>query len=259
VSSLSSTIRIGAVKFADFAGWLNFVDQRLVSEFYRASEHGFSGSLNFVKSGGWHGKFKRVVDVVVSIFAIVALAPVFIVAFVLIKLTSSGPVLYKSERIGYGGRPFTLYGFRTMYSSADVQIHKEFIRQVIKNSVLDRPAFQLTNDPRITTVGRWLRRTAIDVLPQFFNVLTGDMTLVGPRPLTDLELDMIYESNDEKYRARISLKPGITGLYQVHAKRWEPIDFAEYLNTRSAKLDLEIFLNWSYRVISNVESIEVEQ
>lgn len=189
---------------------------------------------------------KRIIDVVLSVLATVILSPIMILAAVAIKITSRGPVIFKQTRAGMMGHTFTMFKFRTMRQGADRD-----------NRVLDDSdgqngsAFKLKNDPRITLVGRFLRRTSIDELPQMFNVIRGDMSLVGPRPLplNQVSLDTIEE------RARLSVKPGITGLWQISGRsdipyeEWLELDFY-YVEHRSTLMDLQILLRTVPAVLS---------
>jgi exopolysaccharide biosynthesis polyprenyl glycosylphosphotransferase len=147
--------------------------------------------------------FKRIFDVIVSLLAILLLSPVFLLVAIFIRLDSEGPVLFRQKRIGSDGKEFDFFKFRSMYVSANPYgiTPKEF------------------SDPRITKLGRYLRRSSLDELPQFFNVLRGDMSIVGPRP----EMPFIVATYTEEQRERLKVKPGITGVWQISAVRGEPI------------------------------------
>jgi len=164
--------------------------------------------------------------------------PMAIIA-AMIKLTSSGKVLYKQTRIGKDCEPFVFYKFRTMLDGADDTIHKDFASQFIGGS--PKGLKKMTDDPRVTGVGRFLRRTSLDELPQLFNVLTGEMSLVGPRPCMPYEL----EKYEEWHRRRLSIKPGCTGLWQVAGR--SAVDFNDmvildlfYIDNMSPLFDLRI-------------------
>ncbi|MBP7126502.1 sugar transferase [Myxococcota bacterium] len=180
--------------------------------------------------------WKRAMDVVISSAALLILAPVMATVAVIVKATSPGPVLFRQQRAGRGGRPFTFYKFRTMVVNAEEL--KEKLRQ---NSEVEGPVFKMARDPRITPVGRWLRRLSLDELPQLWNVLRGDMSLVGPRPPT---LDEV-----QKYapwqRQRLWLTGGITGIWQTSGRHevgfveWMRMD-ARYARRRSFWMDVRL-------------------
>lgn len=184
---------------------------------------------------------KRVMDVVGSSAAIIFLSPLFLIIAVAIKLTSKGPVLFKQERLGQFGKTFTCLKFRSMKPDNNHKIHQEFITQVIKGTYDGNPAeggapvFKMRRDPRITRIGQLIRRTSLDELPQFFNVLKGDMSLVGPRPPIAYE----YKEYDVWHRRRVlEVKPGITGLWQVRGRSRVRFD-------DMVRLDLQYARGWS--------------
>jgi exopolysaccharide biosynthesis polyprenyl glycosylphosphotransferase len=188
------------------------------------------------------GALKRAIDVVGSILALMLFAPVFLVISVAIKATSKGPVLFRQQRIGQYGQPFVFLKFRSMEANNDAEIHKEYVRQLIAGKAERNGSngnhngvFKLTKDPRITRVGAFLRRTSLDELPQFINVLKGEMSLVGPRPPIPYEV----ESYDFWHRRRLlEVKPGITGLWQVSGR--SRVTFDEMV-----RLDLRYARSWS--------------
>jgi exopolysaccharide biosynthesis polyprenyl glycosylphosphotransferase len=185
---------------------------------------------------------KRGIDIVGSIFGIIILMPVMLITALAIKATSTGPVIFRQIRLGKQGAPFTFYKFRSMYVDMDDQVHREYIRdfinghnEKINQGDADEPLYKNKSDPRITRVGRFIRKTSIDELPQFFNVLKGNMSLVGPRP------PLAYEA--EKYQAWhlmriLEMKPGITGLWQVEGRSKTDWD-------DSVRLDIRYIQNWS--------------
>jgi exopolysaccharide biosynthesis polyprenyl glycosylphosphotransferase len=181
---------------------------------------------------------KRVLDLVGSAVALVVLSPVCAIATVLVKLTSPGPVFFKQTRIGLNGRTFTLYKFRSMYRDAE-----ERRAALTSRNEMSGPVFKIKDDPRITPVGKWMRRFSIDELPQFWNVLAGDMSLVGPRPPIPEEV----RKYERWQRRRLSMKPGITCLWQVSGRNtinfddWMRLDLA-YIDTWSLHLDVQILL-----------------
>jgi lipopolysaccharide/colanic/teichoic acid biosynthesis glycosyltransferase len=164
---------------------------------------------------------KRTMDIVFAVICLVLFLPIMIVAVVAIKLTSEGPVLYKQERAGEGGKTFTFLKFRSMYNNCDQRVHQEHIKKLSRKEIdliqtYDNTcsSFKLQNDNRVTNIGKYLRRTSLDELPQLFNVLKGDMSLVGPRPYP------VYEAEccTDWQRTRFCIRPGITGLSQVYAR-----------------------------------------
>jgi lipopolysaccharide/colanic/teichoic acid biosynthesis glycosyltransferase len=188
------------------------------------------------------GAVKRAMDVLGSLAALVAFAPFFLAITALVKLTSKGPVFFRQQRIGQHGVPFTFLKFRSMRNGNDASIHKEYVRQLIAGQAEKKPAadsgtgvYKLTNDKRITKVGGFLRRTSLDELPQFINVLFGEMSLVGPRPAIGYEV----EAYDVWHRRRIlEAKPGITGLWQVEGRSRVKFD-------DMVRLDLRYATSWS--------------
>jgi lipopolysaccharide/colanic/teichoic acid biosynthesis glycosyltransferase len=190
--------------------------------------------------------YKRPFDVLVATVLLVVTAPVAAVVALTVKLTSPGPILFRQERLGQYGCPFTLYKFRTMYHGAGVELHREYFglyRQGIRAPGQPRPLYKLRRDPRITPLGGILRRLALDELPQLYNVLRGDMSVVGPRPPLRYEVEH-YTQRD---LLRLSVKPGITGLWQVRGR--DVVDFdtmitldLEYIHRQSLALDLWILL-----------------
>jgi lipopolysaccharide/colanic/teichoic acid biosynthesis glycosyltransferase len=164
-----------------------------------------------------HSKGKRIIDILGSSFALVLFLPTWLLVAIAIKLTSRGPVLFRQRRIGQFGTPFTFLKFRSMHVANEARIHKQYVQELI-NGTLRKPSdgvFKIKNDPRVTKVGRLLRKTSLDELPQFWNVLKGEMSLVGPRPPLPYEVE-VY---DLWHRQRVlEAKPGITGLWQVHGR-----------------------------------------
>ncbi|MDL1967050.1 MAG: sugar transferase [Deltaproteobacteria bacterium] len=174
---------------------------------------------------------KRTMDSVVGLAFIILTFPLMLAAAFAIKLTSPGPIYFAQERVGYNKRIFRLYKFRTMVMGAE----KEQEKYQILNE-MDGPVFKIRNDPRITKVGRWLRKTSIDELPQLFNVIGGSMSLVGPRPLPIRDYNGFTQ---DWQRKRFSIKPGITCTWQISGRN--DISFEDWM-----KLDLEYIDNWSF-------------
>jgi lipopolysaccharide/colanic/teichoic acid biosynthesis glycosyltransferase len=202
---------------------------------------------------------KRMIDVLGSLSLLALLSPVFLAIAVAVKLTSEGPVLFRQKRIGEYGTPFTFLKFRSMYTDNDSSQHKEYVRQLIAGQAAKQPTdgngegvFKLTNDPRITPVGSFLRRTSLDELPQFLNVLRGEMSLVGPRPPVPYEV----EAYATWHRRRLlEAKPGITGLWQVEGRSRVGFDDMVRLDLRYARncspwLDLKILIQTPKAVIA---------
>jgi exopolysaccharide biosynthesis polyprenyl glycosylphosphotransferase len=190
---------------------------------------------------------KRLGDIGSSALGMALTAPLLPFIALSIKLGSKGPVLYSQERCGLNGRRFTLYKFRTMYEGADRRLD-----EVAHLNEVEGPAFKARRDPRVTPVGRLLRRLSLDELPQLFNVLRGDMSLVGPRPPLPEEV----ERYERWQRRRLSMKPGLTGLWQVSGRagiddfsRWTALDLA-YIDQWSLWLDLKILLKTIPAVLS---------
>jgi len=186
---------------------------------------------------------KRAFDVVASAVLLVVLSPLLLVSAILIKLDSRGPVFFRQERLGQGTRRFKVWKFRSMRTDADPEIHRRYIEQLVKGDVDDSGLKKLVNDPRVTRVGRVLRRTSIDELPQLFNVVSGEMSLVGPRPGIDYELE---HYRPEHFR-RFDVRPGITGLWQVSGRN--ELNFVEmldldvrYVDDIGPRMDLKVLV-----------------
>jgi exopolysaccharide biosynthesis polyprenyl glycosylphosphotransferase len=183
---------------------------------------------------------KRASDVVVASLALLVLSPVWVLIALLIKLDSRGAVIYRQERVGMDGRVFLFLKFRTMRAGSDDREHREFQRRYIEGRPetnlgdAERPVFKLASDPRVTRVGRVLRRLSLDELPQLLNVLRGDMSVVGPRPPIPYEV----EAYELWHRKRLDMKPGLTGLWQVSGRNRLAFD-------EMVRLDLFYIENWS--------------
>lgn len=204
------------------------------------------------------GALKRIMDVVGSMVALFLGAPVFLAIAIAIKATSKGPVFFQQRRIGQHGKPFVFLKFRSMYVGNDAGVHREYVEQLIAGKA-DRhyndngeAVFKLTKDRRITRIGALLRSTSLDELPQFINVLKGEMSLVGPRPPIDYEL----EKYDLWHRRRVmEAKPGITGLWQVSGRNRIAFDDMVrldliYARSWSPWLDLKILLRTPMAVLA---------
>ena len=177
----------------------------------------------------WQYFAKRILDIVIAVISIIVTLPVMVFAAVIIKITSPGPVLFVQQRVGYNKRIFRLYKFRTMIESAE-----DLQRKLEEKNEMDGPVFKIYNDPRITQVGRVLRKASIDELPQLFNILRGDMSLVGPRPLPVRD----YSGFDKDWqRRRFSVLPGLTCTWQINGRN--NIPFEVWM-----KMDMEYVDNW---------------
>lgn len=199
---------------------------------------------------------KRLLDIAGSLAALVVFSPVFLAIALLVKLSSRGPVLYRCQRLGQYGRKFTFLKFRSMRIGNDPSIHEDFVKQLITGSSGSRQAgpavYKLTDDPRITPLGNFLRRTSLDELPQFFNVLLGDMSLVGPRPPLSYE----FRCYDLWHKKRLlAVKPGITGLWQVEGRSVVKFDDMVRMDLRYASswtvwMDLKILFSTPRAVLT---------
>jgi exopolysaccharide biosynthesis polyprenyl glycosylphosphotransferase len=201
---------------------------------------------------------KRIMDIAGSVLALLLFAPLLLAIALAIKLTSKGPVFFRQKRVGQYGEQFVFLKFRSMYVNNDSGVHKEYVRQLIAGSAQRHPGngngngvYKLTKDSRITRVGSFLRRTSLDELPQFLNVLRGEMSLVGPRPAIAYEV----EAYDIWHRRRVlEAKPGITGLWQVNGRSRIKFDDMVRLDLRYAKtwspwMDLKILLRTPVAVV----------
>jgi lipopolysaccharide/colanic/teichoic acid biosynthesis glycosyltransferase len=184
-------------------------------------------------------RWKRAMDIMGAVMGLLLLLPLFMIAAAAVRLSSAGPIIFKQKRAGLGGRPFTIYKFRTMSASASEEGNAALRRY----NEQDGPVFKMRNDPRLTPVGKFLRRTSIDELPQLWNVLRGDMSLVGPRPLEWTEA----QACDSWERRRLEVTPGITCIWQVSGRsdlpflQWIRMDL-DYIQRRSVFLDTYILL-----------------
>ncbi len=220
--------------------------------FYKSGSNSDSGPHQGGKAN-YPAVLKRAIDVVGSLAALALLSPLFAVIAVLIKRTSQGPVFFRQTRIGQFGEEFTFLKFRSMYINSDPAIHQEYVRNLINKKVNDSDGtFKIKNDPRVTSIGRFIRKTSLDELPQFINVLKGDMSLVGPRPPIPYEL----ESYSLWHRRRIlEARPGITGEWQVYGRSRTTFDEMvrmdlHYIRNQSLWLDLKILFKTPFAVFS---------
>ena len=220
---------------------LEGVEAWLVADFFktqisRTSVDDFYGRpvmvFRSVPEASWQSLAKQALDFFGALFLLVVTGPILLLPIaLLIKLTSPGPVLFRQKRSGLNGRPFTIYKFRTMVTNAEQLKH-----ELAAMNEMSGPVFKVTNDPRITPLGRVLRRYSLDEFPQLFNVLRGEMSLVGPRPLP---VDEVKRFDDLAHRRRLSVKPGLTCLWQISGRN-NVKDFKDWV-----RLDLEYIDNWS--------------
>jgi lipopolysaccharide/colanic/teichoic acid biosynthesis glycosyltransferase len=199
-----------------------------------AHEHVAHFAHSVVRSRYWQNRFwtrcKRVFDTAGAAVLLIVLSPLLVTLALLVRLTSCGSVFYRWKVVGEGGQPFASYKFRSMVANAD-----QLKAALLAENEMTGPVFKLTNDPRITPVGAWMRRFSLDELPQLYSVLKGDMSLVGPRPPLLSE----YEHFTEYQKQKLSVKPGITCLWQVSGRN-NVKDFDEWV-----RLDLEYIRNWT--------------
>jgi len=206
-----------------------------------------------VRIGRFHSEdsyriIKRIIDILGSLIGLILFSPIFLLAAVAIKLDSPGPIFFRQTRLGRHGKKFQFFKFRTMYLNADERVHKAYLKQYIKNGKKAENGgtdgvFKLVNDKRITPVGRFLRRASFDEFPQLFNVLKGDMSLVGPRPCLPYE----YEEYNPWHKERMKVLPGLTGLWQVSGRSAVAFDDMVvldlyYIENMSPWFDMQLIL-----------------
>jgi len=187
---------------------------------------------------------KRVADTLIAIVLLVLLSPVLLVIAILVRSTTPGGSLFRQTRVGRGEKPFTIYKFRTMDVGCSDEVHKRYVRDLLSGQRTDGDElFKLADDPRVTRVGAWLRRTSLDELPQLINVARGDMALIGPRPVLPFEAALFRGEQ----RLRFVVRPGLTGLWQVSGR--SRIGFVEqlaidarYVRDQGFVLDLKILV-----------------
>jgi exopolysaccharide biosynthesis polyprenyl glycosylphosphotransferase len=185
---------------------------------------------------------KRIIDVVFTVLGLILISPLFLIFAILIKLTSKGPVFYKTEVVGKDGKKFVWYKFRTMLYENNTDVHREHLKKIITEN---RSVEKIKKDERITSIGNFLRKYSLDEMPQLFNVLIGDMTLIGPRPCLPYE----YEWMDYWHKRRFKVTPGLSGLWQIIGRNKSDVSFNDslvmdlyYVDNISFWLDLKIFL-----------------
>ncbi|GAA0558292.1 sugar transferase [Paractinoplanes ferrugineus] len=187
---------------------------------------------------------KRALDLLLATAGLIVIAPLLAVIWLAVRLTSPGPVIFRQERLGLGKRPFTMYKFRSMTTGNSDAVHREYVSKMLTTEDGGEPAgglYKLTADPRVTRVGGWLRKTSLDELPQLFNIVKGEMSLVGPRPVLAWEAELFRP----EAMARFDTRPGLTGLWQVSGRNLLTMPQAlaldvEYVRRQSLWLDLWI-------------------
>jgi lipopolysaccharide/colanic/teichoic acid biosynthesis glycosyltransferase len=202
----------------------------------------------------WQAVSRRLIDVTFAVLIILLLSPLLLAVAIAIRLDSRGPALFRQRRVGFGQREFTVFKFRSMRSDADPRGHRDYVTALIKGKKANggrENLYKLAVDDRITPVGRLIRRWSLDELPQLFNVVAGDMALVGPRPAIPYEVDE-YPS---WYLDRFSVKPGLTGLWQVSGRNERTYEEMvrldiEYAERRSLLLDLSILARTPLTVLA---------
>jgi exopolysaccharide biosynthesis polyprenyl glycosylphosphotransferase len=194
----------------------------------------------------WQIFMKRLADILISLFAIVCLSPLLLILMLMIKITSRGPIFFRQTRVGMNGRLFTLYKFRSMVDGAEIRK-----RELERQNEMNGPTFKMRRDPRVTRFGRFMRKFSFDEYPQLYNVLKGDMSLVGPRPALPKEVEM-YEVWQ---RRRLSMKPGITCIWQVSGRnkidfdRWMEMDL-QYIDNFSLWVDFTLLIRTVFVVLT---------
>jgi lipopolysaccharide/colanic/teichoic acid biosynthesis glycosyltransferase len=210
------------------------LDDAMIGEEELVLQTTFSGRADWLSAEGLRHRAKRAVDVAGALTALFLLWPVMVIVALLIKFTSRGPILFQQERRGYRGRIFNVYKFRTMTVDAEQRL----VDLENSNESAGGVLFKLKNDPRVTPLGAFLRRHSLDELPQVINVLFGEMSLVGPRPLQLRDSDKLLAIDPEAYHRRLQVLPGVTGPWQVGGR--SELDYA-----RMITLDLDYVQNWS--------------
>lgn len=236
-------------EISDFAPEMLRVTFHIFPDQWEHSDHGnapdlmmYPDSSEEITRGRTLVVAKRVIDVCGSLVLLLFSAPLMVLIAVGVKLSSKGPVFFKQARVGMYGREFTFLKFRSMYINSDTAVHRQYVRNMIASNnegahhmVDTAPIYKLANDKRITRIGRLLRRTSLDELPQLINVLRGDMSLVGPRPPIPYEIDAYKPWHRSRY---LLVQPGITGLWQVTARSRVCFD-------DMVRLDLRYVMTWS--------------
>jgi lipopolysaccharide/colanic/teichoic acid biosynthesis glycosyltransferase len=195
---------------------------------------------------------KRVIDVASSLAVLTVFSPVFLGIAAAVKFSSKGPVLFRQKRLGLLGKEFDFWKFRTMYADNDPAIHRDYVTRLIQGKQSSSAVYKIQKDPRVTPIGRFLRKSSLDELPQFINVLKGEMSLVGPRPPIQYEMEQYHTWHKRRV---LEVKPGITGLWQVRGRSRTTFDEMvrldiRYIQEQSPWLDLVIVLQTPRAVLS---------
>lgn len=235
----------GAVLDVSDVGMTRALELTVIDGGRSSAKHAWvAGGL--LDAAGWQVLAKRAVDILGGLALLIALLPVMLIAALLVRATSAGPAIYRQDRVGRGGERIRMYKFRSMRPGAHLT------RDELRNfNEATGPVFKIRRDPRITPVGRWLRKLSIDELPQLINVLVGNMSLVGPRPPLPEE----YDTYTELERQRLSVKPGLTCTWQVSGRSdldfrtWVDMDL-EYISTWNLRRDFRLLLKTLPAVIS---------
>jgi lipopolysaccharide/colanic/teichoic acid biosynthesis glycosyltransferase len=219
--------------------------------------HGLTRKQPLDRTAGeplWQAVARRAIDLLLAGVVIVALSPLLLALAIAIRIDSPGPAFFRQRRVGYGQREFTVFKFRSMRSDADPRGHRDYVTALIKGRAADggrENLYKLAVDDRITPVGRWIRHWSLDELPQLFNVIAGDMALVGPRPAIPYEVS----EYPRWYLDRFAVKPGLTGLWQVSGRNERTYEEMvrldiEYAERRSLWLDLSILARTPFTVLA---------
>lgn len=199
---------------------------------------------------------KRSLDLVAALLGLLLASPILLVVAIAVKLESRGPILFRQQRLGLGGRPFIVFKFRTMFTSAEEERHRDHVRELIRGDATPRQAggevwLPIRSDPRVTRLGAFLRRSHLDEFPQLINIVRGEMSLVGPRPPIPYEVE-VYQP---WHLRRLAVIPGLTGLWQ--ATGWGRLSFdegvtldLEYIDHRSFWLDLRLILRTLWQILT---------
>lgn len=208
----------------------NIIDERIVSDTSNSNVK-TKIRVEVKKKSKLYFFFKRVFDIFSSLAMIILLSPVLLVFAILVKVTSKGPVLFKDKRVGKNGKTISIWKFRSMYADAEDRLKDYLTDEQYENWLKER---KIDNDPRITKIGKFIRKTSIDELPQLFNIFSGRISVVGPRPVTDFEIETNYDEEDRNIL--LSMKPGLTGYWQVYGR-----SDVDYESGERQKLELEYY------------------
>lgn len=208
----------------------NIIDERIVSDTSNSNVK-TKIRVEVKKKSKLYFFFKRVFDIFSSLAMIILLSPVLLVFAILVKVTSKGPVLFKDKRVGKNGKTISIWKFRSMYADAEDRLKDYLTDEQYEIWLKER---KIDNDPRITKIGKFIRKTSIDELPQLFNIFSGRISVVGPRPVTDFEIETNYDEEDRNIL--LSMKPGLTGYWQVYGR-----SDVDYESGERQKLELEYY------------------